>query len=275
MDHHGKTIFALFTRHWLSFAGAGLMTTAGILWLFTLSSQLSGRGDNPYIGLILFGVLPVLFILGLVMIPAGLWASRRRLRTGLAEIVDDAASRRRLVVFLSITTVANLLIGSQVTYSAVHHLESPGFCGASCHAMQPQHTAYREAAHSRVKCTDCHVGPGARGWIASKMGGMRQFLEVAFDSFERPIPPATVSGRLVPATQTCENCHWSEKEHASKVRIIRSFAEDAANTPSVTVLTMRIGGGLLRARTDRTSGQESRFPTPRPIESAKRFLGSR
>lgn len=242
MSQNDRPVLALFTSHWLSLLGAGLMTTAGILWLFILPSQLRGHGDNPYVGIIMFGILPVVFAFGLVLIPIGLWLSRRRVRAGLAQMIDRASSIRRLGFFLAATTVLNVLIGSQLTYSAVHHMESVGFCGTSCHVMKPEYSAYQGSPHSKVTCTQCHVGPGARGWFESKMAGMRQLVEVAFDTYPRPVPPAVSTGRLVPANETCENCHWPEKFQAMQLRVFPNYAEDEANTLSQTVLVVMIGG---------------------------------
>jgi hypothetical protein len=74
------------------------------------------------------------------------------------------------------------------------------------------------------------------------MAGTRQLVEVIFDSHARPIPSALESNRLVPAKQTCEECHWRELSGSVRVRLISKFAEDEANTPSQTVLTMLVGG---------------------------------
>lgn len=242
MSQNDRPVLALFTSHWLSLLGAGLMTTAGILWLFVLPSQLRGHGDNPYVGIILFGILPAVFATGLVLIPVGLWLARRKVRAGLSEMIDRASSIRRLGFFLGATTVVNVLIGSQLTYTAVHHMESVGFCGTSCHVMKPEYAAYQGSPHSRVMCTDCHVGPGARGWFESKMAGMRQLVEVAFNTYPRPVPPAVSTGRLVPANETCENCHWPEKFQAMQLRVFPNYADDEANTLSQTVLVVMIGG---------------------------------
>ena len=45
-------------------------------------------------------------------------------------------------------TVANVVIGSQLTYRAVEHMETVQFCGQSCHVMQPEFTAHLLAAAS-------------------------------------------------------------------------------------------------------------------------------
>jgi hypothetical protein len=74
-------------------------------------------------------------------------------------------------MFLAVTTFFNIVIGSQLTYRAVGHMESVQFCGQACHVMKPEFTAYQNAIHSRVLCVDCHVAPGASGWLESKLGG--------------------------------------------------------------------------------------------------------
>jgi hypothetical protein len=53
------------------------------------------------------------------------------------------------------------------------------------------------------------------------------------------------TNRLVPASETCENCHWSEKFGSLKLRVINSYAEDEKNTRTQTVLMMMVGGSKL------------------------------
>ena len=69
-------------------------------------------------------------------------------------------------------------------------MESPTFCGQACHTpMQPQFTAWGDAPHARVACVSCHIGEGARGSSHAKLSGVRQLVEVATNSYPRPIPP--------------------------------------------------------------------------------------
>ena len=51
----------VLTRHWLSLAGVALVTTAGLSWLFVLPLQIRGHVANPYIGVIVFLILPIIF----------------------------------------------------------------------------------------------------------------------------------------------------------------------------------------------------------------------
>jgi nitrate/TMAO reductase-like tetraheme cytochrome c subunit len=238
-----QPVLTLITAHPLSVVGACLVTTAAICWILALPAQVRGHVTNPYIGILLFVLLPRLFLGGLALIPAGVYLARRRVRKGLADVVvDRPTSIRRLGAFLAVTTFLNLVIGSQLTYRAVEHMESDQFCGQTCHVMTPQFTAYKDFVHSRVLCVDCHVASGASGWFESKLAGTRQLLAVALDNYPRPIQSAMESNRLVPATETCEQCHWPQIGGTVRLRIIPNYKEDEQNTPSHSVLLMRISG---------------------------------
>ena len=234
-------ILSLLTSHWVSLLGTVLVTTAGILWLFVLSHELRGHASNPYIGIILFVALPILFIAGLILIPIGIFLARRRLGHGPA-LYDRGIAARRLAAFLIPTTALNLIIGAHLAYRGVEHMETESFCGQTCHVMKPHFTAHRDSPHSRVLCVECHVAPGAKGWVEAKTAGTRQLIEVAFDSYPRPVPSAIETNRLVPASETCEHCHAADRRVGSKLRVITSFADDEKNTATKTVMMLKVGG---------------------------------
>ncbi|HTS56442.1 MAG TPA: NapC/NirT family cytochrome c [Terriglobales bacterium] len=238
-----QPVWFLLTRHWLSLVGVALVTTAGISWLFVLPAQIRGHVDNPYIGIVFFLILPIVFFAGLALIPIGVYLSRRQIQQGLTGTTfDRKAALERLAWFFGATTLANVLIGTQVTYRAVEHMETPQFCGGTCHTMHPEFASYQNSPHSRVECVECHVAPGAGGWISSKAAGMRQLFETVLNTTPRPIHSAIESGRLVPARETCENCHWPQKFAGVTLRVINKYAEDEANTRTQTVLLMMVGG---------------------------------
>src|SRR6266540_5775929 len=149
-----RTILELLSSHWLSLIGAALVTTAGFSWLFVLPMQVRGNASNPYIGLVVFIAIPVVFCLGLALMPIGIYLGRRRVKAGLAIVMDRKTSMRRLWVFLGVTTLANLVIGTQGTYRAVEHMETGQFCGQSCHVMQPQFVSHNDAPHAKVPCVE-------------------------------------------------------------------------------------------------------------------------
>ena len=241
-----RPFLILVTSHWLSLLGMGLVGTALISWLFVLPLQVRGHVDNPYIGIVVFMVIPIVLVAGLGMVPVGILLARKRAKQRITEqIVDRQAAIRRLIVLGSAVTVINVVVGTQGTYRAVEHMESVQFCGQTCHVMTPEFRSHAVSPHARVQCVECHVGEGARGWVESKMAGTRQLKEVLFNSYPRPIPSAIETGKLVPARETCERCHWPEKFVSARLKVIPKFAEDEANTASQTVLTMMVGGSLM------------------------------
>ncbi len=236
-----RPISVLLTSHWLSLAGVALVTTAGVCWLFALAVHSRNGIDNPYTGIILYLILPIVFFAGLALIPAGAYLSRRRIAAGFGAIPDRAEAFRRLVIFLGVTTAANVVIGSQLVYRAVDHMETPQFCGESCHVMRPEAVAHRRGAHKNVACVECHVAPGASGWLKSKINGTRQLYDVTTSSFHTPIAAGLTSGRMVSSEGTCEHCHARGVGSSSRLVVIPKFASDEASTPAWTVLTMHVG----------------------------------
>ena len=241
-----RPVWFLLTRHWLSLAGTALVTTAAISWLFVLPLHIRGHVDNPYVGIIVFLILPAAFFIGLALVPLGLYLSKHNIQKGVGDpTFDRKAALQRLAWFFGITTGLNLLIGTQFTYRAVKHMETPQFCGGTCHSMSPEFAAYQNSPHSRLECVECHVTPGAAGWVASKTAGTRQLIETVFNTYQRPIPPALESNRLVPARGTCETCHWPQKFAGATLRVINKYAEDESNTRTQTVLLMMVGGNVI------------------------------
>jgi len=238
-----KPVWYLLTLHWVSLVGTALVTTAVLSFFFVLPHQISGHVENPYIGIVVFLILPAIFFAGLVLIPIGVYLGKRRLeRDVVPREFDRKATMQRLAWFFGITTLVNVIIGTQFTYRAVEHMETPQFCGQSCHSMAPEFAAYQNSPHSKVACVECHVAPGAAGWLASKAAGTRQLFETIFSTYHRPVPGALESNRLVPAAKTCENCHWPEKFGSARLRVVTNYAEDEKNTRTQTVLMMMVGG---------------------------------
>lgn len=218
------------TQNRISLAGVLVATSAAILWLFLLPAG----GSNPYLGLLTFGLLPALLLLGLLLIPVGLWLQRRSGR------VARPADPRQLLLFLGLTTLVNLLIGSQAGYQAVHYMDSVEFCGTACHSvMQPEFKAYQVASHSSVDCVKCHIGSGAEGYLKAKLNGMHQMWALATGSYHKPIP---VPIRNLPgADETCESCHARQALDGEKLRVVRHYDDDEAATPKYSALMMKVG----------------------------------
>jgi nitrate/TMAO reductase-like tetraheme cytochrome c subunit len=235
----------LLTRHWVSLLGVALIVTAAITTLFVAPQEVRGHAGNPYSGILLL-FLPALLLLGLALVPVGVYLSKREIREDLAGATfDRKAALRRLTMFLGVTTLFNVLLGTQLTFRAVKHMETPQFCGGTCHTMKPEFAAYQNSPHSRVECVECHVVPGAAGWIASKVAGTRQLIQTVLNTQPKPVPSALESNRLVPARETCETCHWPDKSSGARLRVFPKFADDEGNTRSDTVFLMMVGGNKI------------------------------
>ncbi len=224
------------------------MTTASALLILTLFGlELFGLHGNPYVGILAYLVLPGVFLLGLALIPLGVRRQRRRAArlgtdTSAFPIIDLNRDRTRNMVltFLGLT-LANVVILALATYKGVEVMDSTAFCGTTCHTvMEPENVAHDRSPHARVKCVECHIGPGASWFVRSKMSGAWQVVAVAFDLYERPIP--TPVHNLRPARDTCEQCHWPTKFVGDRLKVIPRYAEDEANTEMKTVLLLRVGG---------------------------------
>ena len=69
---------AFLSQNFISRTGVVLTTVAGITLVITYASQLFGFALNPYTGILLFFILPGIFLVGLLLIPLGIYRDFRR-----------------------------------------------------------------------------------------------------------------------------------------------------------------------------------------------------
>src|SRR5579859_7663704 len=155
----------------VSFIGA-VLTTSGAITLiaFWFYDFLLPGPPHPYIGILLFLILPGVFVCGLLLIPIGiaLQTWKRRKKGDYGPFLPQGGELRKLAIFVGLTTMVNLLMGSQFSYRAVTYMDTDSFCGKSCHTvMNPEYTAYSHSPHARVACAECHIGPGASFFVKS------------------------------------------------------------------------------------------------------------
>jgi nitrate/TMAO reductase-like tetraheme cytochrome c subunit len=244
---HDRPGILLLTSHWLTWLGLALGITAVSTWLFFLPTYLQGNVANPYKGVVLYLILPFVLLTGIVLAAVGIVLGRRRIRRRLgAVVVDPKTALQRLVVFLVITIGVNLLAGTQLTYRAVVYMDTPQFCGTSCHSQRPEYVGHQDSNHASVACAECHIAPGIGGWVEAKMGGTREMWRELTNTYTRPIPSALESGYLIPSKETCERCHWAEKIVATRLLVVPSYASDEANSVSYSVLMMLVGGSAMQ-----------------------------
>ena len=233
-------------RNPVSLLGGAIATASAFTFLVLLSLELLGLLVNPYLGLVVYIGIPAVFLVGLFLIPIGVWWTNRRRARGLETewpVIDLREPRqRRLVLAVLALTFVNVLIVSIGAYGGLHHMESTAFCGTTCHVtMEPEYVAHQAGPHARVTCVQCHVGPGVGPLLESKMSGARQLWQVMAGSVPRPVPPPPT---LISETRdTCERCHWNGRFIGDRLRVIREYANDEKNSETTTTLQMHVGGG--------------------------------
>ena len=244
-----KDFIASITHNVTSLIGTALAVASLVLMACLFAMEQFGFEGGPYIGILTYLILPMFFVIGLLLIPIGALLHRRKLRRMHGEEAIEAmpvfdlnrpATQRWTLIFVGVTML-NIVILASATYKGVHYMETTEFCGMACHTvMEPEHTAHQRSPHSRVACAECHIGPGADWFVKSKLDGAWQLVAVAFDLYPRPVP--TPLHELRPARDTCEQCHWPTKHIGDKLRVIKHYKEDEANTELTTALVMRVGG---------------------------------
>ena len=236
-----------FGNNPISLAGGAITSASGVTMIGYWLVEIFGRAnDNPYLGIIFFLLLPAVFIAGLLLIPVGVLLRRRKLqRAGQipAEFpkidLNDRIFRHGLDIVL-VATIVNLLVVAMASYRGAAYMDSPQFCGQSCHVMHPEYTAYKISAHSHVACVECHIGSGAQAYFSAKINGTKQLLEVSFDRYPTPIPSPVTS--LRPARYICEGCHTPARFVGEKLLVKSTFADDETNSETQTVVVLHLGG---------------------------------
>ena len=236
------------SQNTLSLIGVVLTTSSAItligFWIYDF--MLPGP-PHPYVGILLFLILPAVFVLGLILIPVGILLRRKKLRDAgelpaIYPAIDLKTDMvRNSVLFIACATILNVMIFGFASYQGVTYMDSTSFCGLTCHTvMAPEYSAYQNSPHARVECVSCHIGPGAGWFVKSKLSGLRQVFAVTFKTYSRPIPSPVKY--LRPARETCEQCHWPQRFSGDRFLIKTDYKDDEKNTPLTTALILKVGG---------------------------------
>jgi hypothetical protein len=249
------TRLVALVRHPVAIVGAVLATASAVAFIVLAIAMLAGLLDNPYAGLVVFVAIPAAFVLGLLLIPIAMWQEQRRLRADPQAAPPDwpvldfrIPTVRRTALLITLLTAVNVVIILLAGYGGLHSMESPQFCGQACHTpMQPQFTALQNAAHGHIACVSCHIGEGAAGFARAKLSGVHQLVSVATNSYPRPIPPGA---HMAPGAQarTCLKCHQPTRLVGDRIDVIREYADDEANSETMTVLQMHVGASTSSER---------------------------
>jgi len=245
----------------ISLVGMILAVTAtGLIIAFASFEAITGI-EKPYLGILTYFIFPGMLIFGLILVPIGAWRVRNERRLmllsrktqieGMESLEEEIPqfprldlndpAKRHLFIFFIIATVVFVLIVSIASIKGYEFTESTSFCGELCHpVMDPEHTAWANSPHAKVKCVECHVGPGAAWYVKAKISGMKQLYAVLFHTYPETIE--TPIENLRPARDTCEHCHWPEKFYAGRQKVFYHYAPNEQNTPREINMLINIGG---------------------------------
>ncbi|MGO9378951.1 MAG: NapC/NirT family cytochrome c [Dissulfurispiraceae bacterium] len=231
-----------------SAVGFVLAVVTSLIILFLLGINFIVGIKSPYIGILLYMLLPSFLVLGLLLIPSGMYLRWRQLRKG-GELtfkwphidLNDKHHMRAAIIFL-LGTALFILLSSVGIYQAYQFTESVAFCGKLCHVvMKPEYIAYQQSPHARVECVACHIGSGV-GWYAkSKLSGLYQVYAVLANAYPRPIP--TPISKLRPASETCEQCHWPKIFYGGMQRRFDHYLYDKNNSKWPINMLLKVGSG--------------------------------
>lgn len=243
-----KPKFSSFFYNWTTYIGVLLAIFFFIVELFLFAFEFLSHGQNLYLGILTYAVLPVFLILGLILIPVGALLKRRAVRKGKSAAkpgpirIDPSIPSHRNAIFVFILGTGILLIMTAIgTYKAYQYTESVAFCGLLCHdVMKPEHTTYSNSPHARVKCVECHIGEGAEWYVRAKISGIRQVYHTIKGDYSRPIE--TPVKNLRPAEETCERCHWPSQRYTS-VEMNKTYfsAYDDEQAPWLIRMLVHVG----------------------------------
>src|SRR5512138_1478450 len=230
------------------------LTATGLIIGFVALEVITGV-EHAYLGIMTYFIFPGMLIFGLLLVPVGAWRVRNQRRLavieGMASLEEEIPKfprldlnephRRHLFIFFIVATAVFVVIVAVAAIKGYEFTESTTFCGELCHpVMTPEHTAWSNSPHAKVKCVECHVGPGAAWYVKAKISGLRQVWAVLFHTYPETIE--TPIENLRPARETCEHCHWTEKFYSGRQKVFSHFAPNEENTPREVNLLINIGG---------------------------------
>ena len=168
-----KPLFAALTRNFISLLGVMLAGGAAVLIVLLAALGATGLKAGSFLGIVAYLLLPGVLVLGLLLIPVGLWWQHRTRARGGAQggvtpslpVIDlNRPTTRGALVVALLLGLSLVVILAGAGYKGVEILESTEFCGQACHVtMQPEAVAHERSPHANVACVQCHVGPARAG----------------------------------------------------------------------------------------------------------------
>lgn len=102
---------------------------------------------------------------------------------------------------LLFTLFAGLVLAGVFTYTAIALTSTPAFC-SSCHEMAPEYQSFSVTSHNQIKCTQCHIPPGAKNLVVHKISALKE----VYLHFTKQQPNPIKMSEPIP-NEVCMQCH--------------------------------------------------------------------
>ncbi|MBI2831742.1 MAG: c-type cytochrome, partial [Chloroflexi bacterium] len=160
----------------------------------------------------------------------------------LKRLLSFLLLHKRLVLLVVGITGFGVPLVILASYQVIETVDSTGFCTQVCHKVHyPEAVTLVASPHKEVTCSACHVGPGTRNLVESKLRGLRDIIPTVTNTYPHPIPTPLKERR--PSSQTCEKCHWAEKFSGDMPVVETSYSLDQQNTRNTIALVLKVNGG--------------------------------
>jgi len=225
--------------------GVGLaLLMLALIVLLVVVDTLRGFG-NAYMGLVTYIALPTVMLIGFLLAAIGIARTRRRMKRNEEikpfPVLDFNDGRTRgMATWFGVFGVGVIGLSGFGSYQAYEYTGNNRFCGETCHnVMTPEYTAYQHSPHAEVHCKQCHVAPGAKGFVEAKMGGVHQLYAFLTNKVTRPV--STPVKAFDSTKETCERCHWTGQRYTPKLRTAVHYLSDEANTAHQISMLVKVG----------------------------------
>lgn len=236
-------------RSKMALAGGAVACVLFPMLLVSVTLDLIGWVENPYFSFLLYLTLTPLLVIAVILTAVGIFRSRgessytfESFKEHLTTPERYRAIRRHAYIYTILASSFLFFLGV-VAVSSQKYSASMSFCANFCHkVMAPAYITYKNSPHSQVPCVACHAGKNSRPWLARRqLTGLQQLYVAVTDSYSLPLK--TPSNHLRPSRETCEQCHWPDKFHGLRLRLIDKFLADTTNSHVQTAMLMKIGSG--------------------------------
>jgi hypothetical protein len=232
----------------MALAGGAIASVLFPMLLVSVTLDLIGWVENPYFSFLLYLTLTPLLIIAIVLTAVGIFRSGGESSYSFEAFKEHLTTperyrmiRRHAYLYTILASLFLFFLGV-VAVSSQKYSASSSFCANFCHeVMAPAYITYRNSPHSQVPCVACHAGKNSPWLVRRQLTGLQQLYVNVTDSYSRPLK--TPANHLRPSRETCEQCHWPDKFHGFRLRLIDKFLDDEANSHVQSAMLMKIGSG--------------------------------